>query len=300
MSYSGISGFEATEMIILNAVPSNQFDTSSALCTLVDGKGYFTKNHALTTVRCDTAEILLAAFRAISQRAAQGARPIIHIDGHSSANSLSIPSGEMVGWEIIYSHFRTINIETKNNLFVSIGACEALQSFRRATISQPCPFNALLAAWDPILESIVQVGIETFYDVLFTTSGNVDAALGALRQAVDPCPLKFYSSKDYLERGLTSYVKNSCVGDGLKARIESIIEQARKQALGRLIDMEAVNSVMEKEVRDTPVTLRRMAARFLHINGSETNAKRFAPDLEAVLADIQSILDSDRKLVPSK
>ena len=297
MSYSGASGFDATEMIIFNAFPSTEFDTSSSLCALVESGGTFKLGETLTLIRCDTSTTLVTTLQSIAIRAAQGSLPIIHIDGHASADALSIPSGETIDWEIIYSNFRKINIETKNNLFVSMGACEALQSFRRAIITQPCPFNALLAAWDPILESAVQVGMETFYNFLFKESGNVDLALGAMRKSIDPCPLQFFSSKDYLERGLKQYVQSYCIGDGWKARVETVLEYARTQAAaaGRQINMQVANKCIEEELSNTPATLREMAEKFLHISGSNENAKRFAPDLEATLADIQIILDSDRK-----
>jgi len=137
--------------------------------------------------------------------------------------------------------------------------------------------------------------METFYDALFTSSGNVDFALIAMRQALNPCPLRFFSSKNYVERGLKSYVETSCVGDGFNIRMESLVEQARKQVPDGKIDMKLVNEIKEKELRDTPMVLRRMAEHFLHINGSNGNAERFSPDLEATLADIQNMLDGDRK-----
>jgi hypothetical protein len=213
----------------------------------------------------------------------------LHIDGHASANALSAADGGRIDWDEVYEQFREINILCGNNLFVTMGLCEALRSFNRCHIASPCPVNALLAAWNPILQAQVEVGFETFYSKLFDTGGDIDAAVLALRGSLDPCPLLFFTSKQYLEQGILRYVREHCVGAGLLARAKSIADQVASRP-GLKISPEFVMQQLKNEIEDTPAVLRRKARMFLHIDGSAENEQRFASDAEAVIEEAEALL----------
>src|ERR1700730_4108002 len=181
MTYTGTSHLTATELVILNCGPDGEKDTANQLAALIDGRAFFRLGKELAVVRCRTSQQLIATLQAILARAQQGAMPMLHLDGHASAEVMATADGETVTWDEVYSWFRRINIECRNNLFVSMGACEALRSFDRSTITLPCPVNALLSAWDPVLAAVVEVGLEAFYGTLFGTPGDVNAALNAMR-----------------------------------------------------------------------------------------------------------------------
>lgn len=294
MPYSGRSHVVTSELIILNCVPDAEPQTSAKLAELIDGKGVFTLGQQLAVVRCRTDSDLMTVLREILDRARRGAVPMLHFDGHASADAMATAAGDAVSWSAIYSLFRQINIACGNNLFVTMGACEALRSISRCPIGQPCPLNALLAAWDPILASVVEVGLEAFYGTLFESNGSVDAAVKEMHQAVNPCPLKFFKSKDYLEKGVVGYVRSHCVGDGLSARVSELVVTATKMFPGKRITPELVMEAMQREIADTPGTLRAMARTFLHIEPDGRNEDRFAADLEEVLAIAQAELDQSK------
>lgn len=298
MPIAGTSQLIASELVIFNCVPEGERDTSSQLAALIDRQGLFRSGETLAVARCNTPAQLTSTLQAVLARAQQGALPMLHFDGHASAEAMGTASKEHVNWDEIYSWFRKINIECKNNLFVTMGACEALRSFDRSTITQPCPVNALLAAWNPVLAAVVEVGLEAFYEALFKTQGDMDSALLAMRAAVDPCPLLFFSSQHYLEKGIFGYVREHCVGDGLRARISSVAAQARAQYPDIVITDELVARVMREEIDRTPAVLREMASRFMHIRADGTNMDRFGENLSAVLQAAQIELERERSSIP--
>jgi hypothetical protein len=294
MTYIGTSHLTATELVILNCVPDGEKDTANQLAAIIDGCALFRLGQELAVVRCCTSQQLISTLQAVLARAQKGAMPMLHLDGHASAEAMATADGEIVAWDEIYSWFRRINIECGNNLFVSMGACEALRSFDRSTITLPCPVNALLAAWDPVLAAVVEVGLEAFYATLFGTRGDMNAALNAMRGVVTPCPLLFFTSKNFLEKGMMGYVREHCVGDGLRARIASVASEARRQHPEIVITDELATRVMRDEVAHTPAVLREMAYRFMHIRTDGTNLDRFGEDLSAVLEASQLELDREQ------
>jgi hypothetical protein len=114
-----------------------------------------------------------------------------------------------------------------------------------------------------------------------------------MRAAVSPCPLLFFASKTYLENGMKNYVREHCVGDGLRARVISVALEARRQYPEILITDDLARQVMRDEIARTPEVLREMAYRFMHVGDDGTNLERFGEDLKAVLEDLQFKLDRE-------
>jgi len=264
--------------------------TSERLAKLIHDKRLFTLGTNLHVSRCESRQDILSQLRAIGDRARAGSMPLLHLDGHASPKELAAANDERVDWDDVYALFRAINIACGNNLFVSMGLCEALGSIDRCRLSEPCPVAALLAAWDPLLESHVEIGFQSFYAELVEKDGDIDAALAVLQRKLDPCPLMFFSSKYYFEVLARGYVEDRCIGPGFDARVNRLLEQAAAGRPEQTITREMVTRVLAKEVENTPAYLRWKARRFLHMDASPENEQRFAPEVEAVIGQVEAML----------
>lgn len=170
-------GFHANGFIIIDLVPDDELQTGRNIEeNLLDfinirQSGLYCKRY-----RCNNESEFLHMLNHIMKGLVEkGEIPYIHIEGHGSKESLKLLDGSFIEWSTIFSHFRDINILSKNNLFFSSGACQSAYAFKAATITEPCPVFGLLAPEQEVQAGGVLDGFIAFYKRLILNDSLHDA-----------------------------------------------------------------------------------------------------------------------------
>lgn len=110
-----------------------------------------------------------------------GLRPILHfvchgdkIDGMSIWED-SVNEYTEVSWGDLYSLFREINLNTHNNLFVSMCVCEAFWSMINLLSDERIPFTGIVASPDSVYVTDAEIRFPEFYVALLRNM-NIQAA----------------------------------------------------------------------------------------------------------------------------
>jgi len=157
----------------------------------------------------------------IKTETASSLRPILHLDMHGNKNGLEIgKSGEQIIWKDLIEKFEDINVNTENNLFVFVTACEGLNLIRPISILRPTPFFGLLAPQDTITVGDVEDGAVPFLKKLLETK-NLDEAKTVISKK-----FKLYSSEEHFIISYAKYVQNHCIGRGGRERKERLLSEA--------------------------------------------------------------------------
>jgi hypothetical protein len=170
-----------------------------------------------------SASELLGALDAIAKRAKAGLRPIVHFDTHGSKKDglLIAASQEYISWRRLIEALRSINIATSNNLCVVSAACFGMHAITEISIGSPAPFFALIAPESAVTFGFVEQRTAPFYERVFKGLDIVSAH----EQYLAPS-FKLFLCEKMLLVGLAKYVRNHCIGQGRKKRIEDLLTKA--------------------------------------------------------------------------
>jgi hypothetical protein len=160
-----------------------------------------------------------------SEAAANGARPLIHIDMHGGKDAgLEIAGeGKCVAWPEVADLLTAVNLAADRNLCVVSAACEGLHVISEVSINDPCPFTILIAPEKSILASFLVNNTLKFYRALLQSNDIVAAYKAHLSSE-----LSLFNAEKQFARALTLYIHDHCVGPGADARIDGLIQEMKK------------------------------------------------------------------------
>jgi hypothetical protein len=118
----------------------------------------------------------------VKEQVSDGLRPIIHFEIHGCQEGFILSSGELVKWEEIADIVRDINIETANNLFVSLATCFGSYFLSIFDFTRPCPFYGYIGPVTEIGELHLEYSFSAFYEKLF--DGTIEDAIVSLQKSV--------------------------------------------------------------------------------------------------------------------
>ncbi len=130
---------------------------------------YLSKNNTTTIAieYCDieNVEEFYQLLENICNKASQGELPLLHFElhGHQSNMGLLLKSGELVLWHYLYTIFKEININTKNNLVIVLASCHGGHIMRTIKPNDRCPWALLFGSFQRILEDKIFNDFKTFY-----------------------------------------------------------------------------------------------------------------------------------------
>jgi hypothetical protein len=216
------SGLTVNSLIWISSLEPNERGTTDRVHD--DLQPYFVSiGLPFHSVEPKSTSELLAALDAITKRAKDGLRPMIHFDTHGSKrDGLYIAaSHEFVSWQRLVDRLRPINVATGNNLCVVSAACFGLHAITAISIGSPAPFFALIAPENTVSFGFVERRTVPFYEAVFRGLNVVSAH----EQNLAP-DFKLFLCEKMLLVGLTKYVRNYCMGKGREKRIEELLTQA--------------------------------------------------------------------------
>lgn len=128
-----------------------------------------------------------------------------------------------IAWPEVADLLSAVNIAADRNLCVVAAACEGLHVISEVSINEACPFAILIAPEKSILISFLIDHTLNFYRTLLQTDDIVTAYDAHLSSE-----LSLFNAEKQFARALTLYIHNHCVGPGADARIDELIEEAKK------------------------------------------------------------------------
>ncbi len=141
----------------------------------------------------------------------------IHFEMHGTNDKqgLSLSDGSFISWKEIVDLLRIININTKNNLFITMATCFGRYLYQGVDQQQKSPYSGYISASKVVLENEIIEDFTTMYETL-TDTGNL-----------------VYSYLQLEEKGSNFYYKDS------KATFEANFEAFKN------------NPVFKKQIMDT-------------------------------------------------
>lgn len=153
--------------------------------------------------------------------------PFIHFETHGGIDGISLASGEYVRYKEFIDIIRKININTKNNLFISVGACWGGRIQFVTDIRKPCPFRGFIGPMDKIYDDDLVISFSAFFAELLKTN-DFDLAIKRLNQSNNSgVEFHHYNAEAFLEELTKLQNVDSLKNPG--KREEFVILEARKR-----------------------------------------------------------------------
>lgn len=168
-------------------------------------------------------EFLLAFEEIRNQVVSSRTLPLIHVEVHGSKKGLHLASGEIITWFEFNDLCRAINVQTANNLSVTLAACFANYILGYINYEERAPFCLVIAPHDAIDRQTYEHGYLAFYDEVLTT-GRLDTAIDQLELDNDSLRFHYFDSKqifDYLWAWNQDKLRNP---DIVKERTEELMD----------------------------------------------------------------------------
>jgi hypothetical protein len=153
--------------------------------------------------------------------------PFIHFETHGGIDGICLASGEYVRYKEFIGIIRKININTKNNLFISVGACWGGRIQFVTDIRKPCPFRGFIGPMEEIYDEDLVISFSTFFAELLKTN-DFDLAIKRLNQSNNSgIDFHHYNAEAFLEE--LAKLQNVESLKNPDKREEFVISEARKR-----------------------------------------------------------------------
>lgn len=174
---------------------------------------------------------------------------VIHLEMHGDENlsGLVLSNGQLVKWLELVDLFRTINLGTRNNLYITMATCNGRQMYTAVDTNKKSPYAAYISA-------SMEVPNEQIAEVFFALFDNVldNANLLTSYLSMQELSADFYykDSKTTFEEGFSNTLDKLYGGENLKAGILADASNATQKATGVKMTPEFENYIFEIAIKD--------------------------------------------------
>lgn len=201
--------------------------------------------------------------------------PILHLELHGSNNhdGLVLADGNLVSWENFVLDMRCINIETQNNLFITMGICFGMDILYYISLEKPSPFLGVIGSLYPLQNDDIYIRYTEFYDE-FLQSFDITKSLERLFSANPERPQEysFVYAPELFRRIYQNYLKTQFSEEAIEKRINDSIQEVLLTAKKK----KEFTRKFKKELRDTKdLYFRKYINRFLMRDKFESCRNRF-------------------------
>lgn len=196
--------------------------------------------------------------------------PILHIDMHGNVQGLEFALGDFITWAEIKAPLTELNIQTKNNLLVTLAACKGAYLTEVLGPTDRTPCCGLVGPTIDIRAHDLK-SYYIFYRELLTT-GNGDEAAKLLMES---CPNSFYftSAELFFKKVFKKYLEEACTKQAIKKRALKMHEEAK--TLTKQIKIQNQMRVFKRQLTNTKNAFKIYKKRFLMIDLYPENKERF-------------------------
>lgn len=214
------------KIAIIQSLPKNNRPTGTRLCEDIEAvNDYYDLQLKIELHNIKTKNDFNNLLSKLANEArTAGLLPILHIETHGDEHGLQFSSGEQITWTEIKAPLTELNIQTKNNLFVTLAACKGAYLINVLGLTDRAPCCGLIGPTIDIHTCDVEhYGI--FYRELLTT-GDGD---GAAKLLMESCPNSFYftSVELFFKKVFKKYLVESCTKQAIKKRALKMYEESK-------------------------------------------------------------------------
>lgn len=152
--------------------------------------------------------------------------PILHFELHGSSNhdGLVLANKDLIPWSNFVSDMRCINIETQNNLLITMGICFGMDILYYTLLEEPSPFFGIIGSLYALQNDDIYISYSEFYDE-FLQSFDITKSLQCLFRANPDRPQEysFVNAPELFRRIYKNYLETQFTPDAIKKRISDTI-----------------------------------------------------------------------------
>jgi hypothetical protein len=203
--------------------------------------------------------------------------PFIHFETHGTQDGLSLASGESVKWNDMLPLIAAININTDNNLFISVAACWGGKIQFLIKVNQPCPFRGFIGPMDKIYERDILSSFTVFFEELLMTD-DFEKAIARLN-ANNTFGVEFhhFNSEAFFDLFYSNYEKafNDKTGEHMQLR-NSIVDRLWEENPSSILfeSKEGLTEFVISKREALLAHLKKMESVFLHRKSFDSEVAR--------------------------
>jgi len=152
----------------------------------------------------------------------QGIKPIIHIEGHGSEQSLHLPDKSYINWNELYEIISGVNFLLSNQLILFVASCYGFNYITTLNIRRYTPTFCLVSPSKNMNSGTIQYGTSIFYRTLFETK-DLDKSIKKLTDY--DSSFSFYNSDQFFTETMINYFKSGHYGKSSNDRIERLVSE---------------------------------------------------------------------------
>jgi hypothetical protein len=156
----------------------------------------------------------------------QDVLPLIHFEVHGSTEGLILASNELVPWYELAEFLRSINITTRNKLFVSLATCFGAYIYSEIKTHNKAPFFGFIGPWGEITDKDAAVSYYEFYDELLTSLDFTKAVEKINTSNKLPYRYHFYNSEEIFEKVYKKYEAENYSPENFEKRIIHLMAES--------------------------------------------------------------------------
>ncbi|WP_143519187.1 hypothetical protein [Pseudomonas sp. QTF5] len=233
---TSLAGFTFNRIVIIQSLEPDEVETGKILSEYLTSLGTETEsfNVPIEIISCSHANQFLEILHQLTQEAATGNIPLIHVECHGDQfEGLEFENSSTLSWERVAAALLPLNIASRFNLLAVFSACFGAYFLGQMGAIQPCPCWCLVAPTKRVDVAEVLSGFRTFYYALFN-----DIDLGSATHAISKCRLSHgrWLSKPaeiWFENLVTGYIKEHCTKQAARKRAKIMFRQLKKNGTHR-------------------------------------------------------------------
>jgi hypothetical protein len=174
---------------------------------------------------------------------------LLHLEMHGDAKQkgLILSGGNFIGWTELADLFRTINIGTRNNLYISMAICNGRYLYTGVDANKKSPYAAFISASQTVWSKEIAADFLILFESLLVTGNLITSYL-----EMEKAGTNFYykDSRTTFEAAFESVLKQLNTNKNLK---QEILEEARRvefASTGRLPTEEEGDAIFNKALKD--------------------------------------------------
>jgi hypothetical protein len=247
---TSLVGFNYTKIVIIQSLEPDEVATgkilSEFLTSLCADNNSF--NIPIDIVNCGNANHFLAILHQLTQDAAAGAIPLLHVECHGhSLHGLEFENSSTLSWDNVSKALLPLNIACKFNLLAVFSACYGAHFIGQMEAIQPSPCWCLVAPTESVDVAEVLGGFRAFYSALINEND-----MGSAVRAISQCRLSHgrwlsEPAELWFEKLITGYIKEHCNKEAARKRAKHMFRKLKKN--GNYLSIGAILRLLRRQNR---------------------------------------------------
>ena len=205
--------------------------------------------------------------------------PVLQIEAHGSGEGLYLTSDECVTWSDLKGPLTEINVLSRLNLLVLVGACDGADLTKIIQPSDRAPVWGLIGPLRVVTAGEIEDAHTAFYRTLFST-GDGGPAWRAMNAAIEKAdsPFQFISAEFMFREVMRTYFTKLCSKEALAQRMDRLVETMKSDGVPQQA-LPVFAAMLRERLLDHPSFFDRLKERFFHQDLCPEHAARFAVSL---------------------